>query len=188
MSAPGPRAALLAKVMAYFAENGVGDTSLRTLAAGVGSSHRMLIYHFGSRDGVLTAVIDTMARRQLEEIGDYLRSPTDADPAEVAWHTWERMADDASVFAPLLFELSAYAMNGHEWAGQLRELVEQGTARLARYFEQLGQTPDRARLLARTAMALARGLAFDLALTGDREAADEVIGGFIEWALTTDPA
>lgn len=172
--------------MAYFAERGVGDTSLRTLAAGVGTSHRMLIYHFGSRDGVLTAVIDSMARHQLEEMGAYLRAPDDADPVEVAWHTWEQMAEDASVFAPLLFELSAYAMNGHEWASQLRDLVELGVARLTLYFEQLGQTPESAQVLARTAMALSRGVAFDLALTGDREAADEVIGGFITWALDTE--
>lgn len=188
VSAPGPRDALLKKAMGYFATYGVGDTSLRSLAAGIGTSHRMLIYHFGSREGLLAAVVDVMARQQLEEVGAYLRADDDADPVEVAWSTWNRLADDASVFAPLLFELSAHAMVGHEWAGQLRDLVEQGVHRLALYFEKLGNPPERALVLARTAMALSRGAIFDLALTGDRQAADDVIRGFFDWALITEPA
>lgn len=187
MTSPAPRDALLEKVIAYLAAHGVGDTSLRSLAAGVGTSHRMLIYHFGSREGVLTAVIDVMARRQLDDVGAYLRANDTADPHEVAWATWNHLADDASVFAPLLFELSAHAMVGHEWAGALRDLVADGVRRLALYFETLGQPPEDAERLARTAMALSRGAIFDLALTGDREAADEVIRGFIDWALDTDP-
>lgn len=174
--------------MAYFAAHGVGDTSLRSLAAGIGTSHRMLIYHFGSRDGLLAAVVDVMARQQLEEIGAYLRADIDADPVALAWSTWNRMADDASAFAPLLFELSAHAMVGHPWAAQLRDLVEQGVRLLALYFEKLGQSPERAEVLARTAMALSRGTLFDLALTGDRQAADDVIGGFFDWVLVADSA
>ncbi|UMG94118.1 TetR/AcrR family transcriptional regulator [Nocardioides sp. TF02-7] len=181
MNAHSPREALLAKVTTYFAEHGVGDTSLRSLAAGVGTSHRMLIYHFGSREGVLTAVIDAMARQQLEDMGTFLRAGEDADPREVAWATWEHLADDAAVFGPLLFELSAHAMVGHEWAAQLRELISDGVRRLALFFEALGEPAERAALLARTSMAIARGALFDLALTGDRDAADEVIRNFNHW-------
>lgn len=178
MTTPSPREALLAKVMTYFATHGVGDTSLRTLAAGVGTSHRMLIYHFGSREGVLTAVIDAMARQQLEDMGNYLRAGADNDPRAVAWATWEHLADDAEVFGPLLFELSAHAMVGHEWAGQLRDLMTDGVRRLALFFETLDEPPERAELLARTSMAIARGALFDLALTGDRAAADAMIRNF----------
>ena len=35
----------------YAAEHGLADLSLRTLAAGLGTSHRMLIFHFGSKEG-----------------------------------------------------------------------------------------------------------------------------------------
>lgn len=187
MSTTGPREALLEKAIAYFAAHGVGDTSLRTLAAGIGTSHRMLNYHFGSRDGLLAAVVDAMARAQLEGIGPYLRAE-DADPVALAWDVWNRLADDAPVFAPLLFELSAHAMVGQAWAEQLRELVAQGIRSLALYFESLGHSPERADLIGRTAMALSRGAIFDLALTGDREAADNVIRAFFEWALVPERA
>ena len=54
------RDALLARCVTWFADHGVGDTSLRTLADGVGTSHRMLIYHFGSREGLLAAVVEAV--------------------------------------------------------------------------------------------------------------------------------
>jgi AcrR family transcriptional regulator len=47
----GPRDALLEKVVAYAAANGIAGRSLREIAAGVGTSHRMLLHHFGSREG-----------------------------------------------------------------------------------------------------------------------------------------
>ena len=52
-----PKARLLAAAMEYVAEHGVGDLSLRAIAAAIGTSHRMLIYHFGSKEGLLIAVI-----------------------------------------------------------------------------------------------------------------------------------
>ena len=188
MTVTSPRDALLAKVVTYFATHGVGDTSLRVLAVGVDTSHRMLIYHFGSRDGLLAAVVDVMARQQLEEVGTYLGTEDDTDPVQVAWNVWNRLADNAPVFVPLLFELSAHAMVGREWAAPLRGTVEQAVQRLGLYFQKLGNPPGRAELLARTAMALSRGALFDLALTGDRQAADEVIGNFFDWVLVPHPA
>lgn len=183
VSVTGPRDTLLSKVISHLSTHGVGDTSLRSLATGVGTSHRMLIYHFGSREELLAVVVDVMARRHLEGVGEYLRADHDADPRAVAWGAWERMADDVPVFAPLLFELSAYAMTGHEWATQLRGLVVQATTALARYFQTLGHPAARAHVLASTAMAISRGVAYDLALNGDRKAADEVIRNFLDGSL-----
>lgn len=178
-----PREVLLANLIAHLAAHGLGDTSLRSLASGVGTSHRMLIYHFGSREGVLAAVVDVMARRQLAEVGVFLRTDGDAEPDEVAWSAWCRLADDANIFTPLLFELSAHAMIGRAWAGPLADLVDQGAWRLALFFEKVGYPPERAQRLGRTAMALARGSVFDLALTGDRVSADAVMRDFLESAL-----
>lgn len=178
-----PRDVLLAKLIAHLAAPGVGDTSLRSLAAGVGTSHRMLIYHFDSREGVLAAAVDVMARRQLEEVGAFLRAGGGADPGDVAWAAWGRLADDTKVFAPLLFELSAHAMIGRPWAGRLVDLVDQGAWRLALFFQKVGHPPERADLLGRTAIALARGAVFDLALTGDRASADAVMWNFLQSVL-----
>lgn len=48
-SSDNPRDELLDRAVGWFAEHGIGDTSMRTLAAELGTSGRMLHYHFGSR-------------------------------------------------------------------------------------------------------------------------------------------
>ena len=45
---------LIESLIAYLLENGLADLSLRPLAAGTGTSARLLIYHFGSKEDLLT--------------------------------------------------------------------------------------------------------------------------------------
>ena len=47
-SGDDPRRQLLEHAVGYLTDHGIGDISLRELAAALGTSHRMLIYHFGS--------------------------------------------------------------------------------------------------------------------------------------------
>ena len=51
---------LLDQVVDHFVTDGLGDLSLRKVAAAIGTSHRMLLYHFGSREGLLLAVTDAV--------------------------------------------------------------------------------------------------------------------------------
>ena len=97
-------------MVAWFAEHGVGDTSLRTLATGIGTSHRMLNYHFGSREGLLGAVVEAV--EQAEHAALVELAATHDDPFEAGAAFWTRVADRAEVFAPLFFELSTHAMRG----------------------------------------------------------------------------
>ena len=52
-----PRDTLLRAALAHVVERGLADLSLRTLAEGIGTSHRMLIYHFGSKEGLVAEVV-----------------------------------------------------------------------------------------------------------------------------------
>jgi AcrR family transcriptional regulator len=45
-------------------DTGIADLSLRQLAAAIGTSHRMLLYHFGSREGLLAAVTRAVEEQQ----------------------------------------------------------------------------------------------------------------------------
>ena len=60
----GARERLLAAVLGYVTEHGFSDLSLREVAAAIGTSHRMLIYHFGSREGLLVAVVQAVEAAQ----------------------------------------------------------------------------------------------------------------------------
>lgn len=163
---------LLARCVAWFAEHGVGDTSLRTLAASVGTSHRMLIYHFGSREGLLAAVVESVEQGERDLLQRLLRDVDDPYAAGLAF--WEHVADAAATFAPLYFELSGHAMQGQPWAAGLRVWLTSGwTEALTNFWTRLGRPADEAGELARVNLAAVRGLLFDLALTGDRAAADK---------------
>lgn len=176
---------LLAKIVDWYAANGVGDTSMRTLAAAVGTSNRMLNYHFGSREELLAAVVEEICRAEQQALDDLVEMFDDAYDAAVAY--WHRVADTAQAFAPLFFELSTHTMYGKPYAEQLRELVTRGWVdAFTRAFSNV-TNPASAEQLARLSVAVGRGVLFDLALTGDRATADAVIHIFTTMVRETTP-
>lgn len=172
-----PREDLLARAVGWFAEHGVGDTSLRTLAAGIGTSHRMLNYHFGSRAGLLGAVVEAVERAEQEALLE-LTVKTD-DPFQAGALFWMRVADRAAVFAPLFFELATHAMRGEAHAAPLRAWFAEGWLdSLHDAYAGAGLPEDRARVLAVQSLAMARGLLFEVGVTGDRGAANAAMASW----------
>lgn len=168
------RDALLAGAIGHFATYGVGDTSLRALAEAIGSSHRMLIYHFGSREGLLAAVVDAVEQGARETLAQLVaEARDDADPLRAGLRYWRLVTDDALVYGPLFFELSSHAMLGLPHAMELRSrLVTPWLDALAAMWRSRGVPARRARTQARLDLAVARGLLHDLLLTGDRRGVD----------------
>lgn len=171
------RDALLARAIGHFAENGVGDTSLRALAEAIGTSHRMLIYHFGSRDGLLAAVVDTVEQGARDTLARMVEeAKADPDPLEAGLRYWHLVTDDALVYGPLFFELSSHAMLGLPHAAELRErLVTTWLEALEAMWRARGVPRLAARQQARLDLAVARGLLHDLLLTGERRAVDRAM-------------
>ena len=170
------RDALLAKVVAHYAEHGVRDTSLRSLAAAIGTSQRMLHYHFGSREDVLTAVIDAVAGGQAERIGRLFDEEPDRTAAGDL--IWRQTVEGAEVFGALWFELATHAMRHEPYAARLGEVM---VAAQVREFTRLyaeRTTADKAARLARLTLAVGQGLIFGLLIDRDRDAADAAVEEF----------
>jgi AcrR family transcriptional regulator len=174
------RERLLAAAMEHVAEHGVGDLSLRGLAAALGTSHRMLSYHFGSREGLLIEVIRTVEARQRAALATLLLDE-DASPAEVMRRAWQGVADPALwPNERLFFEIYTQALQGHPHAQPLLDgIVELWVAPLARILVAEGRTEAEARAEARLGVAVTRGLLLDLLATGDREAVDAAMERYI---------
>ena len=176
MTLPEPtgRQALLLRAIEHFAQHGIGDTSLRGLASAIGTSHRMLIYHFGSREGLLAAVVDRVeedGRTTLARIAQ--EGDPDDDLLEAGLRFWHTMTEEALIYGPLFFELSSHAMLDLPHAVGLRErLVTTWLDTLEATYVSHGMDPQTGRTQARLDLAVARGLLHDLLLTGDREAVD----------------
>jgi AcrR family transcriptional regulator len=171
------REVLLTRAIGHFAEHGVGDTSLRALAEAIGTSHRMLIYHFGSRDGLLAAVVDTVEQGARETLARMVEeAKDDPDPLEAGLRYWHLVTDEALIYGPLFFELSSHAMLDLPHAADLRErLVSTWLTSLEAMWTARGVPKVAARQQARLDLAVSRGLLHDLLLTGDRQAVDRAM-------------
>jgi AcrR family transcriptional regulator len=166
------RESLLTDAVEYFAKNGIGDASLRTIATGIGSSHRMLIYHFGSREGLLAEVVRTVEAQQRDLLAGL--GAQDLPIAELSERFWRRVSEAALIYGPLFFELSAHAMQDLPHTEALKaDLINVWLPPLIDLCIRAGIPEDQAPAYARLGLAAARGLLFDLLLTGDQAGVDE---------------
>ena len=166
------RDSLLSDAVQHFAKNGIGDASLRSIAGSIGTSHRMLIYHFGSREGLLAEVVRTVEQQQRDLLATLSR--TDRPIAEQADEFWRRVTEAALIYGPLFFELSAHAMQDLPHTEALKgDLISVWLPPLIELCVRAGIPPDEAPAYARLGLAASRGLLFDLLLTGDRVGVDE---------------
>ena len=164
----GPRERLLEAAVDHFGRHGIGDTSLRGIAEAVGTSHRMLIYHFGSREGLLAEVTRTVEARQRAVMA--ATYDTDLPPLEAAAKYWDETVEATLRYGPLFFELAAHAMQGKEHAASLREeLIAAWLPQVTELCRALGIPDDQAETHARLALGAARGLLLDLLISGERE-------------------
>jgi AcrR family transcriptional regulator len=160
---------LLDAVVADLQQHGIGDRSLRDIAAAAGTSHRMLIHHFVSRQGLLTDVVKTVEAQQRAFL-----ATLDAPPDQISLVMWRRLSDPALWPAErLFFECYARAARGEEpYASLLPGLVDDWLDGLAAT-GLAGPGPKRAaRARARLGLALFRGLLLDLVGTEDRAGVD----------------
>ena len=64
---------LISKSLDYFLRHGVAGLSLRPLAGEIDTSARMVVYHFGSKDGLITAVMDEVRARIQKSFATVMR-------------------------------------------------------------------------------------------------------------------
>ena len=178
------REALLAAAVRQALDGGIADLSLRQIAAAIGTSHRMLIYHFGSREGLLVAVTQAVEGQQRAALLESGATSQDARRA------WERFSDPALwPQERLFFELYAYALRGRPGTeGFLDGIVESWAGPIAAAQIQAGADEPTARADARLAVAVVRGLLLDLLATGDRAGTTAAYERFLRLTSATDPS
>lgn len=163
------RAQLLGRILAEVSANGLADRSLRELAGAVGSSHRMLHYHFGSRAGLIAAVVEAVEAGQRELLVELSREIQ--DPTELARALWHRTAaPEMWPFVRLFFE--CVGLTGG--AG----LTDPWLALTLDVGERIGAEVDEDEL--RLGVAVTRGLLIDVLAAGDATAATRAFERFLE--------
>ncbi|MEE6175987.1 TetR/AcrR family transcriptional regulator [Mycobacterium sp. 050134] len=169
------RRRLLDALVEEFATGGVGDRSLRDVAAAVGTSHRMLLHHFGSRDDLLVAVVDEVERRQKGVLPEL---PRDAAAGFAAmWADVRR--PELRRLERLFFECYVRAAQGEKpFARMVPGAVDGWLAEVEAAANPADEPIDPA--LARLGLAVVRGLLLDLVATDDDAGVDAAANTFAD--------
>jgi len=163
MATVQPKDRLLDAAVEHALNRGIVDLSLREIASAIDTSHRMLIYHFGSREGLLVAVVREVERREREMI------TWESFTAGDARRTWDRLCDPSlRAQERLFFEIYVHALLGRPGTdGFLEEALEGWISPMVDSLTSSGVEADEARAVARLGVAVTRGLLLDLLATDD---------------------
>ncbi len=164
------RRQLLDALVDEFAAGGIGDRSLREVAAAVDTSHRMLLHHFASRDELLLAIVDEVERRQMAVLASLAGLLT--DPADAFAAMWSHLCrPELRPFERLFFECYSRGAQGEEPFARMVPGAVDGWLALA------GGEGDPA--LPRLGLAVTRGLLLDLVATDDEAGVSAAAQAFV---------
>jgi AcrR family transcriptional regulator len=161
----------------YLLEHGLTDVSLRPVAAAVGTSARLLIYHFGSKEGLLAEVFDVLQSRLRNSFSEVLRA-RGAEAGEPPLRTFWKWATARRNFASLklLYELQVLAaQNPKGYAQYLRR----NSANWIELVQTAIPPAQRSSAAATLMIAVFDGLFLELMSTGDRKRTSEALDEFI---------
>jgi len=131
------REELLEHATDHVLEHGLIGLTLRPLAASIGTSDRMLIYHFQSRDALVSEVVAHATARAIVEVDSLPAAPTVRSAVNRLWRAYRQ--EPLSSLLTLYCQAAASGLIGEEpyrsdarasneqWAGALRDyLVRSG--------------------------------------------------------------
>jgi AcrR family transcriptional regulator len=161
------RAELIEAAYKYVLANGLADVSLRPIAEAIGSSTGVLRFLFGSRDGLVAALLERARADELAMLGQL---PPDGDLQTVASGVWGWLADPAHD-AVLRLWTESYATSlrsaAGPWAGFADSTVRDWLAVLARAQPASVRNTAAGRAQRTAVLAILRGGMLDVLATRD---------------------
>lgn len=148
---------------------------LEPLATAAGTSSRMLIYHFGTRDGLLREILGQARQRQVEAFTDLIRPrPPEAYPVTLA-RAWSAISGPPGEPYLRMFTRLHDTAGEPLWPGFRRTATTDWLAPLEDGLRSLGR-PE----LATVVLAVIRGLLMDLDATGDTARTNQAFDDFLK--------
>ncbi len=158
---PQRKSATLAKAADYVLEHGLADLSLRPLAKALGTSPRMLLYDFGSKEQLVDGILGEIRGREQGLLEAEPRSLEDV----WAWIA----APEREPFLRLFFENYVAAAARGEAEPFVLDWLD---------YVKTSWRPDADDATATLVVAVVRGLLLDVLATGDRERAAAALARF----------
>lgn len=178
------RAELLERTVRYAAQHGIAELSLRPLAAALGTSDRMLVHYFGSKEDLIGQAL-AATRPDVPALLD-VHGERGHTPEEAATRFWADLTTggEQEPRVRLLLEVMALALTQHRRYGEYAaQAVHAWVDPLARALEDAGHERRDAEARATVLVSGLRGLALDRYLTGDRRRTDDAAARLIAAAV-----
>jgi AcrR family transcriptional regulator len=169
------RLALLDRIVDYATANGLTEISLRPLAKAVGSSPRVLLYYFGSKDELIVEVITRVRARQAATMANVKLSGL--SPREACSVCWSVISDaENEPLYRLFYETYCLAMRDPKrFPGFLDRAVRDWLDFIAAPAVAAGVSREPAYAHATMILAGFRGFLLDLLATRDRARVDAAV-------------
>ncbi|MEV6319856.1 TetR/AcrR family transcriptional regulator [Nocardia sp. NPDC051787] len=175
------RAELLAAVVRYIADHGLADLSLRPLAAELGTSSRMLIYYFTTKEELLVQALAT----QRPDIAALFADITDvAELRERLWDFWTANTSGAGVTSVkvMLQVLGAACAPRSPYADYATAAIATFISALTDWLRRLDVADD-PEVVATLLVSGLRGILQDRLITGEVERTDRAARRLIDQML-----
>ncbi len=152
----------------YALEHGLVGLSLRPLAAAIGTSDRMLIYHLGSKDALVVEIIRCSTQRSLAEMRTLAASTSPGAAVRDQWRL--RSGAQQARCERLYVEASTLGLFGQEpYASAVAASNAQWLAAVTDHLERSGVPAARSGELAALVDAASMGFELDAPLDGGAE-------------------
>jgi AcrR family transcriptional regulator len=176
---PDRRARTLEKAADYVLERGLEGLSLRPLAAALGTSTRMLLYDFESKEKLVDEVLAEIRRRLAERLAE-LQNGRDGTATLAAVWEWAS-AEERAPFMRVFFEAYIHALAHPEaHADRGRAMIDDWLRFLGSRWQPEALDPATATLF----VAVIRGLLLDRLTAPDPERTDAALRRFTELLAT----
>lgn len=176
---PARREELEEALIDYVLEHGISDLSLRPLAEGLGVSTYSLVYHFGSKDGVIAAVVARVEERERAMVGAWIDEMGISSLGAIMrryWNDW-CLPDELASYHRLFYEVYVLSLQRPE---RFEGFLARGGAQPWLSFVrergvQSGLRDEDANLVAWLMASTVGGALLALLGTGDKEMATRAV-------------
>jgi AcrR family transcriptional regulator len=167
---------LLDAIVGHLITHGVAELSLRPLAKAVGSSPRVLLYYFGSKEEMVVKALARLRERQRITYSQMKADSSDS-PSKACHAIWKHMsAPDSEPLFRLFFEAYVLALrHPQRFRDFLHTAIEDWLEFLAAPLRCKGYEQSEARAFATIVLAGFRGFMLDYCASRDRQRLDRAL-------------
>ena len=175
--------ALIKKALDYILANGLRGHSLRTISAEIGTTHRLLSYHFGSKEKFIQVIVDSFYRSWQAIMSDTdIESCRDSSDAFLL--LWDRASHpDVFIYSRIAIELVSWKWREKSVGELMPESI--WSEPLERISRLADLSPAKAEADIRVMRIFLRGLLYQLAASDDPIECRRTLLDFLDWRERT---